>query len=319
MLTLAMQLKALGVLGINARNADYTLAHNPRCLYPLVDDKFQTKQMALKAGIPVPELYGVVEREVQVRGMHSILEQPEGFVIKPAHGSGGDGVVVIAGLHRGRYRTITGNFYTPAELDHHVYNVLSGLYSLAGQPDQALIEYRVQFDPIFDEVSYKGVPDIRVVVFLGVPVMAMVRLPTRMSEGKANLHLGGLGAGIDLAIGTTLAAVCRNEMVEEHPDTGAGISGLSIPQWETILAMAAACCDLSGLGYLGVDIVLDKFRGPLLLELNARPGLGIQIANGQGLLPRLHLVEQHRPALTSREERIAFAREHFGVKADAAG
>ncbi|MFZ5450860.1 MAG: hypothetical protein ACOZF2_03145 [Thermodesulfobacteriota bacterium] len=43
-------------------------------------------------------------------------------------------------------------------------------------------------------------------------------------------------------------------------------------------------------------------------------GLGIQIANGQGLLTRLHLVEQHRPALTSQEERIAFAREHFGVK-----
>ena len=319
MFALAAQLKALGVLGINGRNAGYTLVYNPRRLYPLVDDKFQTKQIALKSRIPVPDLYGVVEREVQVRGMHSILEQPEGFVIKPAHGSGGDGVVVIAGRHRGRYRTITGNFYTSVELDHHVYNVLSGLYSLAGQPDQALIEYRVQFDPIFDAVSYKGVPDIRVVVFLGVPVMAMVRLPTRMSEGKANLHLGGLGAGIDLATGTTLTAVCRNERVEEHPDTGASISGLSIPHWETILGMAADCCDLSGLGYLGADIVLDKFKGPLLLELNARPGLGIQIANGQGLLPRLHLVEQHRPGLSPREERIAFARENFGVRIGLAG
>jgi alpha-L-glutamate ligase-like protein len=313
MLTLAARLKALGVLGINARNADYTLAHNQRRLYPLVDDKFQTKMLAQKAGIPVPELYGVVEREVQVRELRQTLKQYGDFAVKPAHGSGGNGILVISSQRRGHYRTITGNFFTQPEIDHHIYNILSGLYSLAGQPDQALIEYRVQFDPVFEDVSYKGVPDIRVVVFLGVPAMAMVRLPTRRSEGKANLHLGGLGAGVDLVTGTTLTAVCLNERVEEHPDTGAGISGLQIPHWETILRMAADCSELSGLGYLGVDIVLDKYKGPLLLELNARPGLGIQIANGRGLLPRLHLVEKHRPALATQEERIAFARENFGA------
>ncbi|HAI68112.1 MAG TPA: alpha-L-glutamate ligase-like protein, partial [Gammaproteobacteria bacterium] len=50
------QLSTNGVLGINKRNADYSLHYNPRRLYPLVDDKLYTKQLAKKAGIPVPEL-----------------------------------------------------------------------------------------------------------------------------------------------------------------------------------------------------------------------------------------------------------------------
>jgi len=68
---------------------------------------------------------------------------------------------------------------------------------------------------------------------------------------------------------------------------------------------------LTGLGYQGVDLVLDKNKGPLILELNARPGLNIQVANRAGLLTRLQLVEQHAPRLKTVEDRIAFAKEHF--------
>ena len=61
--------------------------------------------------------------------------------------------------------------------------------------------------------------------------------------------------------------------------------------------LAARSYELTGLGYQGVDLVLDKDKGPLILELNARPGLNIQIANRAGLLTRLQLVEQHAPSL----------------------
>jgi alpha-L-glutamate ligase-like protein len=162
-------------------------------------------------------------------------------------------------------------------------------------------------------VSYQGVPDIRIIVFLGVPVMGMIRLPTRMSDGKANLHQGAVGAGIDLATGTTLTGVWENEIITEHPDTGNSLTGLEIPGWHTLLELAARCYELIGLGYQGVDIVLDKNKGPLILELNARPGLNIQIANRAGLLPRLKQVEQHRECLGSIEERVTFAKERFGT------
>ncbi len=58
-----------------------------------------------------------------------------------------------------------------------------------------------------------------------------------------------------------------------------------------LLALSSRCYELTGLVYQGVDIVLDKDKGPMILELNARPGLNIQLANQSGLLHRLKLIE----------------------------
>ena len=311
MFAIAKKLAKAGVLGLNQRNAEYTLWHNPRNLYPLVDDKLTTKTLAEKAGMSVPPLYGVIEIQHQVRKLETLLAPYQDFVIKPAQGSGGDGILVITGRRNDRYRKVNGQFITQEDLDHHVSNALSGLYSLGGHPDKVLIEYRVQFDPIFEAISFQGVPDVRIIVFLGIPVMAMVRLPTRMSDGKANLHQGAIGVGIDLQTGKTLAGVWQNEIVTEHPDTEQSITGVLVPGWEKLLTLAARSYELTGLGYQGVDLVLDKDKGPLILELNARPGLNIQIANRAGLLTRLQMIEQHAPKLMAVEDRIAFAQQHF--------
>ena len=315
MFALAKKLKERGVVGLNHRNAKYTLWHNPRHLYPLVDDKLTTKNLAIEAGIAVPDLYGVIEIERQIRDLPITLHPYTDFVIKPAQGSGGDGIVVITGRRKERYRKVNGQLITQEDLNHHVSNTLSGMYSLGGHPDKALIEYRVQFDPVFEAISYQGVPDIRIIVFLGVPVMAMVRLPTRMSDGKANLHQGAIGAGIDITTGLTLSAVWKNEIVTEHPDTENPIVGVQVPSWDTLLHLAARCYELTGLGYQGVDLVLDRTKGPLILELNARPGLNIQIANRAGLLPRLKLVEQASSQLKALEDRLEFAKSRFSASA----
>lgn len=313
MFSLRKQLEEIGVLGINRRNAEYTLKYNSRDRYPLVDDKLRTKKLAVEAGIAVPELYGVIENEYQVRHFPEMIEPYAEFALKPSRGSGGNGILVVAGRSKDMYRKVDGSLLTQEEVGYQLSNVISGMYSLGGQPDKALIEYRVQFDPVFEAISYQGVPDIRVIVFLGVPVMSMVRLPTRMSGGKANLHQGAIGAGIDIASGTTLTAVWRNAIINEHPDTGHPVTGVSIPNWDTLLRIAGQCNALTGLGYIGVDLVLDKNQGPLILEMNARPGLNIQIANRAGLLPRLQLVEQHQQDLPNIEERIAFSRKHFSA------
>jgi alpha-L-glutamate ligase-like protein len=305
------KLAELGVLGINRRNASYTLQYNERCSYPLVDDKLQTKELAQRAGMSVPKLYSVVTTAHEIQHLHSFLTQYPDFVVKPARGSGGDGIMVISGRMKDMYRTVTGELVTEPEFQYHVLNVLSGIFSLSGLPDKALVEYRVQFDPLFEAISYKGVPDIRIIVFLGVPVMAMVRLPTRLSRGKANLHQGAIGAGIDMASGTTRSAVWRDQIISEHPDTGNSIAGITIPYWKQLLELSARCYELTGLGYQGVDIVLDKDLGPMVLELNARPGLNIQIANRDGLLHRLELVERSINQLETVEQRVVFSQSCF--------
>jgi alpha-L-glutamate ligase-like protein len=311
MLVTWRSLKRAGVLGMNQRQAEAAL-YNPRRLYPLVDDKLLTKARALRAGISVPPLYEFLETHWQTRRLHELLEPYTDFVIKPNRGSGGQGVVVVSGRVRDGYRLITGETISRAGLTLHVSNILAGMYSLSGEPDQALIEYRVRFDPLFDAISYAGVPDLRIIVFLGVPIMSMARLPTRRSNGKANLHKGAIGVGIDLATGITRTAVWGNRVITHHPDTGAAVQGVLIPGWGELLRLAARSYELSGLGLQGVDIVLDRNLGPMILELNARPGLAIQIANRSGLRERIEVVKQYRP-VGDVEQRVRFAREQFGA------
>ena len=236
------------------------------------------------------------------------------FVIKPARGSGGDGILVVIGRNqhkRDSFRLSNGMLISEGEILHHISNIVGGQYSLSGNRDKALIEYCVRFDPTFAEVSYQGVPDIRVVVYRGYPAMAMVRLPTRASDGKANLHQGAVGVGVDISTGKTLNGVLDNMVVEEHPDTGALVADLQIPQWDFILESSARGYDVTGLGYLGVDMVIDNDRGPLILEMNARPGLNIQIANCAGLSNRVRRIDEIYDSSATPEMRAAIARQEF--------
>jgi alpha-L-glutamate ligase-like protein len=311
MLALQRALSLQGILGINKRNANFISRYNPRHLYPLVDDKLMTKSLALEAGIAVPELYSTIRFPSELKHFAATLGTHQDFVIKPAHGSGGEGIMVITSRSKNAFRLVDGRLLSEEQIKHHLLNILGGMYSLGGHPDSVIIEYRVVFDPIFEHVSYRGVPDIRIIVFLGVPVMSMIRLPTLASGGRANLHQGAIGCGIDTATGRTMTAVSKNSIVNEHPDTGAPVSGIKIPYWETLLQLASRSYQLTGLGYQGVDFVIDKTKGPLVLELNARPGLNIQLANMAGLLPRLELVEKNIAHLPDIQSRVAFAIKHF--------
>ena len=172
------------MLGINQRNAEFVRKMNPRRLYPLVDDKLRTKGLAVAAGMPVPELFGVISTQHDIRTLSELVADREQFVVKPAHGSGGNGVLVITGRRGELFYKSSGALLDQSELGHHISNTLSGLYSLGGQRDRVLVEYYVRCDPALEEVSYRGVPDIRLVVLNGYPVMAMIRLPTRLSDGR---------------------------------------------------------------------------------------------------------------------------------------
>lgn len=285
------ELRRLGVLGINRRNARYVLQHNPRAFYPRVDDKLITKELCQARGICVPQTYAVLEHNGDVRRFEDLVQDRQEFVIKPAKGAEGRGIVVVVEHHQGQFTTSGGQKPTASDLRYHLSTILSGLYSLGGQPDRAIIEQRILRHAVFTDLAVDGTPDIRIILYRGVPVMAMVRLPTRASRGRANLHQGAVAAGIDLESGQTLGGVCKGRTVTTHPDTGRPIAGFQIPNWETLLSGAMNLADALGLGYLGVDFVLDANLGPVVLEANARPGLAIQVANRQGLVSRLEFLD----------------------------
>lgn len=313
------ELIAAGVLNMNRRNAEYIMRYNPRSAFPLVDNKVLTKSLAEKLGVPTPQTHCVVEHQGDVGKLRDKLAALGRFVVKPAHGAGGSGIVIVTGFTDNQFVKSSGVRCSWDELAFHFSDVLSGIFSLGGVPDAAIVEALVEPNPVFAEVSYRGVPDIRIVVYRGVPVMSMVRLPTLTSDGKANLHRGAIGAGIDIGTGLTLKAVRRAKVITHHPDTRQPVTGIAVPDWEKMLLMAAAALEMTGLGYLGVDLVIDCRRGPVLLELNARPGLAIQLANGVGLLRRLNQVEQAPLEIFATPElRVAWARKTFTVKSSAA-
>jgi alpha-L-glutamate ligase-like protein len=304
MLNRIQKLRKAGVVGINARNHSYVMPNNPRKMYKYVDDKVLTKKLAIKANIAVPEMYGLISTIHDSNSITNIIDDKKEFVIKPAHGSGGKGILVIKNRRKDLFIKPNDTAIDSKSIKHHVENILGGVYSLGGQPDQAIIEYRVKFDPVFDSISYQGVPDIRMLIYKGIPTMAMLRLPTQQSDGKANLHQGAVGVGIHLTTGLTTLAVCKDRRISEHPDFGSQLSDIQIPGWQNLLLLTAKCYELAPLGYLGVDIVLDADLGPLMLELNARPGLAIQIANGRGLQHRLDAIDNIATLPTNAEERI---------------
>lgn len=307
-------LRDAGFIGMNRRNADYIMRWNPRALYPLVDDKVLTKQLAQQYGIPTPPLYHVIHHHGAVAGFQTALDGHNAFAVKPARGSGGEGIVLIRETAKEGFIKHSGEMMDHDDMAYHLSSILSGIYSLGGQEDKVIIEGLIYPDSTFAPVTYRGVPDIRLIVYRGVPVMAMVRLPTKQSDGKANLHQGAIGAGVDIDRGILLTAVHRNAIVSHHPDTGQAVTGIAIPHWDKILHLAAVAGNMTGLGYIGVDVVMDEEKGPLLLELNARPGLQIQMANRAGLLTRLQKVDQtDEKIFMTPESRVQWAKEAFQV------
>lgn len=310
-----LALHRLGVLGMNARNVNYIARYNDRDKYPIVDDKLNTKHAARRAGIAVPELIAAFDTQPSRKRVMEVIEPLWQFVIKPARGSGGKGILVIVGREGDKYLKPSGAEVTALDILRHVSNIHSGLYSLGGKPDRVMVEALVDFDPVFDNYSFEGVPDIRVIVFRGFPVMAMLRCSTHDSDGKANLHQGAVGVGIDLATGKSCHAVQRGLRIDRHPDTEMPFGELQVPGWRDLVRLAASCYEMTGLGYLGCDIVLDRRRGPLLLEANARPGLAIQVANGVGLRQRLRHIENFDLEQLEKnvEERVSYSMREFAA------
>jgi alpha-L-glutamate ligase-like protein len=313
-----LNLKKHFVLGNNNRLRNFIFPYNRRKHYPLVDDKIKTSELLISKNIPHPKTLGIISYISDMKTLHKELETLKTFVVKPARGATGNGILIVHDVIWSPDKKETFIVTTRKEnlrYDEFVYYlsmILSGAFSLSGHKDRVLIQEKLSIHPFFDPISYKGIPDVRVIVFKGFPVMAMVRLPTESSGGRGNLHQGALGCGIDLKTGRINHAVLNNNLVKRHPDyPDVNLDGLEIPHWEEVLKISAQCSELTDIQYLGVDIVLDPDLGPLVLEMNARPGMSIQIANQKGLVKPLEdvLIQHHK--ITDIDEKIKYSREHF--------
>lgn len=300
-----------GVLGINSRNLDFIAAYNPRRLYPLVDDKIITKELAIEAGVTVPDLYGVIRYGGEAHLIEEIAKKHKSFVVKPSRGSGGGGIMVFNGVAKAGLRRMNGQIVSWNDVKYHLNNMLSGMFSMGDGSDRVMIEERLVPHSAFSKLAFGGVPDVRVIVFRGIPVMAMLRLPTAESDGKANLHQGGVGAGIDLITGITTRGVQHNDAVDVHPDFETPVRDFQVPGWADILELSSRLGHHVGLGYVGVDIVICEHKGPTLLELNARPGIAIQTANLMGLRPLLEPIHALPSIPEDVHERIEIAKANW--------
>jgi alpha-L-glutamate ligase-like protein len=302
-------MRRAGVLGINGRNTLYTLRWNPRRFYPLVDDKLATKRLCAAKGIPVPRLLATAHHHFELRRLLEELERYDSFVLKPVRGAMGNGIVVVLGRRGERFVRSGGREISREGFLYHAAGIISGLYSLAGHSDAAMVEERLEAHPALAGLCTDGVPDVRVIVYRGVPVMSMTRLPTRHSAGRANLHQGAIGAGIDLSTGRTHHAILRGRRATTNPDSGVSVIGVPIPDFDRVLEIAVQATDQTGLGYVGADVVVDARLGPVILEMNARPGLAIQLANRAGLLLRLDAVDALPERALPLRDRVKLGRE----------
>jgi alpha-L-glutamate ligase-like protein len=274
------------VMGINRRNLELVRRRNQRRHFPLADDKLLTKEVLAAAGVPVAPSLSVFSSFAELGHLAERIDGLDEFVIKPASASGGRGIVVIAGRDGDGWRTAGGRWIGFDELRRHVADIVFGVYTL-DRSDRAIIEPRLHPHPFFADLWPHGLSDVRIILTDDAPTMSMIRVPTRASEGRANLHQGALGLGLDLETGCTIRAWHRKRPIATHPDSGSPLLGLQVPGWSALLDIARRVAAALPLKYLGLDLVVDRNLGPLVLEVNARPGLEIQNVTGIPLATRL--------------------------------
>lgn len=299
------------VLGLNERYLEYIRSSNSKRAFDIADDKVLSKKVLSKKGIPVPKQLGVItsRKELEDFDFESL---PKSFVMKPVHGVRGGGVEIFYNRDNdGNWIKADGSRVGLGYIKAQARDILDGRYSLFNDPDVILLEERVKPHKAFKYYTYKGTPDIRVIVYNYIPVMSYVRLPTKESEGKANLDKGAMAAGIDMAVGkTTYSIIGKSEPIEFVPGLKLPLSGIKIPFWNKILEYSIQASRATGLGFVAVDFLIDKELGPLIVELNARPGLSIQLANHDGL--RWRLKKAGGIKVKTVEKGVRLAKDLFG-------
>lgn len=273
------------VVSMNNRNLAYIYPSNKRRDYQVADNKLVTKELLAPLGFGVAKTFAVYTYFFELASLETLLVKHNSFVIKPAQGSGGNGIMVITKKEGAHFISAGGKKISKEDIKQHIGNIIFGVYA-NGLNDRAIIEERLIGHKALEDLNAEGLCDIRMICYHGRPIQAMMRVATKASDGKANLHQGGVGIAIDLENGQTTFAQIKRRDISEHPDSSALLVGRQVPQWREVKDLCLEVAKIMPLNYLGIDIAISQ-SGPRVLEVNARPGIEIQNVNHQGLKPIL--------------------------------
>ena len=278
------------VLGQNARNLLYIQSENFSHYKRLADSKLRTKKFLTSHGVAVPLTLAIINNNSELTlELLDSLEPP--FVIKPNNWYGWKGIIIILEKRAdGSFVTNTQELISLKVLYQHCVRILDGFFSLAGKRDTIFIEKKIELSKDIALLWKYGLPDIRIIIYNTVPVMAMMRIPTKESSGKANIHAWACAIWIDIWSGRLTYISHHGKQIKSIPGIG-DIRSLLLPNWDNILNLAVRVQYVTKIPFLWCDIVLDDCDGPLLLEMNVRPGLEIQNVNKAPLEARLKRVE----------------------------
>jgi alpha-L-glutamate ligase-like protein len=300
-----------GILGLNARNLLYVNKYNQKSAIKFANNKLKTKHFLSARGIPVPKLYRVVKNHEDINRL-DFGSLPGSVVLKPNLGSQGKGILVFKSRKGSTFTHVNGQEYSQEEIKQHIIDIIDGRYSMGNIRDTAFFEQLIVNHKDLAQYTWAGLPDVRVIMHNLVPVMAMLRLPTQESGGRANLSQGALGIGVDIATGRPTHISYKNKIIDEIPGFGPFASNFKIPHWDEILNICAKSQYITNLGFLGCDIAIDNNNGPILIEINARPGTKIQIANKAPLEKRLKKISNI--TIKSPEKGVRVGKDLFGRK-----
>ena len=218
------------------------------------------------------------------------LDSYSSFVIKPAHGAMGNGILVVRERDGDWFRAARRAAGSTGGALRTTRRASSRARTRwAASPTSRSPRSGSRCTPSFAAITTEGVPDVRVIVYRGVPVMSMTRLPTRRSRGRANLHQGAVGAGHRARHrARPTSRCCDGKRGRRAPRHAAG--GRRPRRSRSSSACSRSRCARAtrrSSATWAPTWWSTREHGPLVLELNARPGLAIQIANRAGLAPRL--------------------------------
>ena len=174
------------VLGINSRNRDLIYKLNSSALLDLAADKLQSKAALSASGIPIAQTLASCSSYQDLDDFLLTAQGQNGFALKPNRGSQGNGILIIDHFDGENFFTVNGRRVSPKELARHIGEILSGSFAQDGSEDSAYLEPLLLQHEDLNKLANLGLADIRIILHHKKPISAMLRVPTKKSNGKAN-------------------------------------------------------------------------------------------------------------------------------------
>ncbi len=300
------------ILWANKRYLKYIKPFNPKKEMKLADSKFKTKKLLQDLDIPHPILLDVIKNRKQLKEYSFDKFIWRDFVVKPNKWSKWKWIMICHMIDEENIKA-SWNIYNIYEFKKQVADILDWKYSLTLWNDKVLIEEKIIPWDDYDIFCEFWLADIRIITRKLVPVMAMLRYPTKESWWTANIAKWWIWFGIDIWSWKIISMyydwkIYKKEFHEKYKN----FQNKIIPYWDDILLFSAQIQYFTNIWYLWLDWTISK-KWPNLIEINARAGMEIQLVNGEWLEKRLRKINDMKIASPSKWVEIwktLFSRKH---------